>query len=134
MNNIIEKQKSFQDRIKDRIKDSIGELMTDEELSKIVSRATEDIFFKPTEVKDRYHTKTEPPFIYGLIKELLQSEVNKATKEYFLRNKDLLSEQINVIVSDGIGNAVLKSLTRVFQQDIFDLEMRFQNSINNLVK
>ena len=51
----IEKTKSFQERMKDRIKKDIGELMTDDELSAIVERAVNEIFFKPRIVKDGCH-------------------------------------------------------------------------------
>lgn len=38
---------SFEQRMKDRIRESIGELISDEELQKMVHRGVEEVFFKP---------------------------------------------------------------------------------------
>ena len=63
--------KSFEERMKDRIREDIGKLMTDDELSKLVRRATNDIFFKGREVKDGYHTIEEEPLYIKLLKNSL---------------------------------------------------------------
>ncbi len=62
MNDIAE-QKSFEQRMISRIREDIGKLMTDDELSKIVERATEEIFFKETIIEDgSWHKKNITSF------------------------------------------------------------------------
>lgn len=123
--NAITTQKSFQERIKDRIKNSIGELMTDKELSEIVNRAMEEIFFKPTIIQDRYTTKETPPFIHQLLKELLTENVNKAVSEYILNHKEDVQKAIQRVVSVGMGKALMNAISLQFNNDL----MNFQNDI-----
>lgn len=127
MSSELEKQKTFEERMKSRIRDSIGELMTDEELSKIVTKATEEIFFKPIKLQDGYHTKEAPPFIHTIIKELLNDSVRDLTREYFEQNKDAVTETIKVVIKEGLGSAVLTAITSKFQWDL-------QNFGNNLMQ
>ena len=121
---LVEK-KSFEERMKDRIRDSIGELMTDEELSKIVKKATEEIFFKPTTVKEGYHTREEKPFIFDLVKDLLRDSVHIQVKDYFEENKESILERIDKIIKEGLGSAVLNALASKFDMDL----NMFQNNL-----
>ncbi len=126
MSSDLEKQKTFEERMKDRIRDSIGELMTDEELSKIVTKATEEIFFKPTTLHESYHSKEIPPFIHTIIKELLTDSVRDLTREYFEQNKDAVTETIKEIIKEGLGSAVLSAISSKFDWDL-------QNFVNNIL-
>ena len=129
MSTEIERQKTFEERMKIRIRDSIGELMTDEELSKIVHKATEEVFFKPGEIKDGYHTKEVPPFIHIIIKELLEDSVRSEVGKYFSENKEDVSKVIKQIIQDGLGKALMNALDSKFQ---FDLNSFGNNLINTL--
>lgn len=129
MTEIVE-QKSFQERMKDRIKDSIGELMTDDELSKIVSRSMEEIFFKPMTVKDGYHTRQEPPFVHQLLKELLVVEVRKAVSEYIADHKEDVLKNIQETISLGMGQALVNAIKLQFSNDL----LNFQNNLMTTIQ
>ncbi len=129
MSTEIEKQKTFEERMKARIRDSIGELMTDEELSKIVNKATEEVFFKPLELKDGYRTKEVPPFSHNIVKELLTDSVRKEVEKYFSENKEDVSKMVKQIIQDGLGKALMNALDSKFQ---FDLNSFGNNLLNTL--
>ena len=127
MSSDLEKQKTFEERMKSRIRDSIGELMTDEELSRIVIKATEEIFFQPIKLQDGYHTKEIPPFAHTIVKELLTETVRELIKKYFDDNKEGITEVIKEIIKEGLGGAVLSAISSKFDWDL-------QNFGNNLMQ
>lgn len=131
MSTDIEKQKTFEERMKSRIRDSIGELMTDEELSKIVNRVTEEVFFKPIKLGEGYQMKEHPPFIHVIIKELLTDSVRDLIKEYFEQNKTGITETIRQVIKEGLGSAVLSAINNQFQQSMFSFEQNIINQIQN---
>ena len=123
--NDIVKKKTFQERMIDRIREDIGKLMTDEELSKIVKQAMEEIFFKSTEVKDGFSTKRQPPFIHKLIKDLLKDAVYRQVSIFISDNNDLVLKEIKEVITQGMGKALMEALTMQFQNEL----MSFQNNI-----
>ena len=131
MSSELEKQKTFEERMKSRIRDSIGELMTDEELSKIVNRVTEEVFFKPIKLGERYQMKEHPPFIHVIVKELLTDNVKKLVEEYFKNNEIAIIEIIREVIKEGIGSAVLTALNSKFASDMFNFESNLMQTLQN---
>lgn len=127
--NIVE-QKSFQERMKDRIRDDIGKLMTDDELSEIVSRSMEEIFFKPMTLKDGFYTKETPPFVHQLLKELLIVEVRKAVSEYIADHKEDVLKNIQEVISLGMGQVLVNAIKLQFDNDL----MKFQNNLMTTIQ
>ena len=130
MNAIVE-QKSFQERMKDRIRDSIGELMTDKELSEIVHRAMEEIFFKPMKLQDGYHSKEVPPFIHQLLKEILAEDVKKAVSEYIAKHKEDVQKIIKEVITLGMGKALIEAISSQFSRELMSFENNLMNNIQN---
>jgi len=130
MGTIVE-QKNFQERMIDRIRDSIGELMTDEELSKIVHRAMEEIFFKPMELKMGYQTKEVPPFIHQLLKELLADAVRNEVTKYIAENKLIVLKQIQQTISRGMGQALIDAISNRFHCNLMTLQDNLASTIRN---
>lgn len=131
--NEIEPQKSFQERIKDRIKEDIGKLMTDEELSAIVSRSVEDIFFANRRVQRAggfSGYEEAPPFIHELLRELMADNLRKCVDDWMRVNKKEVLKIINDVVERGMVNAV----TRVFEAKFETSMINFMNNVQqNLV-
>ena len=124
MSDVTEK-KTFQERMIDRIREDIGKLMTDEELSKIVKQSMQEIFFKPTEIKDGFHTITQPPFVHKLIKDLLKDAVYREVSIFISDNNELVLKEIKEVISQGMGKALMEALTMQFQSEL----MNFQSNI-----
>lgn len=130
MNAIVE-QKSFQERMKDRIKNSIGELMTDEELSEIVRRAMEEIFFKPIKLQDGYYTKEAPPFVHQLLKEIMLDDVKTAVSKYIDEHKEEVEKTIQDVISLGMGKALVNAISFQFSSELMNFESNLMNNIQN---
>src|SRR6478736_8480675 len=85
VNTAVVKGEDFQTRMFERIKAQMGELMTDEELKKIVDAALQKAFFEPTIIvtnPGHYTEKQTPgPSVFTqLVHDLLQENVKKLTK------------------------------------------------------
>ena len=133
MSNEIVKQKTFEEKMKERIKDSIGELMSNEDLSKIVERAVEEIFFEPIIIKGSYchGDKTEPPFIHSIIKEILTEQVKHETREYIGLHGEEIEKIIKEVVVNGIGNCVIGAFNNNFQNSFINFQQDIIQKIQN---
>lgn len=101
--NEIAKAATFQERVINKLRDDIGSLMTEEELQKLVKEAAERLFFRPTEVKDRWGTVTshEPAEFMKICKELLAPRVREAAAEYMKAHPEIIEEVVRKIVAEG---------------------------------
>jgi len=131
MANEIVVSQSFEEKMKARIKESIGELITDKELSELVHRSVDEIFFKPTKIKDGFNYKEGPSLLNGLIKERLTPQVEKEIKQYINSHPKEVIKAIKEVVTLGIGKALLEALHLQFQNALFDLQHNIENTIVN---
>ena len=127
MANEIVVSQSFEEKMKARIKESIGELITDKELSELVHRSVDEVFFKPTKIKDGFNYKEGPSLLNGLIKELLTPRVDKAITQYIKEHPKEVNKAIKETLSLGLGTATMHALNSQFQNEMF----RFQSDIEN---
>lgn len=132
MSDVVVSKQTFQDRMKERIRSNIGELMTDEELSKIVETSVKAVFFESTEYQDGYHTRTRPPFIYDLVKELLEDTVRIQVSLYITEHEVECMEVVKKVVSDGVGQALLGAITNIFQNNMHILQNNITESLQNM--
>lgn len=131
MSNEVVIQQNFQERMMERIRGSIGELMTEEELKKIVEKAVNQIFFEGTTVKvDNWHNKTEPPFIHKLVKDLLEAQVKVAVQNYMVENKDTFRKIIQKIIQEGMGVAVFKAFENTFSSTLSSFQYNIEQKFN----
>lgn len=126
--------KTFEERMIDKVKENVGELMTNEELGKIVEKSMHKIFFEETIIKNNYGTitHTEDPFIFPVIKELLNKQVEDHVKKYFKDNNDKILLLVDEVVKDGLGKAILGSIDALFSNAMFNLRNDIQNKLQNL--
>ena len=133
MGNEVTQSKSFEDRMRDRIKESIGDLITDEELSRLVNRGLEDVFFKPTTIKvDTWNTKAGPSLIHGLVKEVMSDRVREAVELYVRDHQEDVMAAVSKVVSEGAGAAVMSAVGAMFQSQMWTLQNNIGQQIQNL--
>jgi len=129
--NEITKQESFEDKMKARIKESIGELITDEELSKLIKKGIEDAYFQPRTYKDGYHTKTMDPLMHEVIKAELGPKVDAAVREWVKLNPEIVHKVLQDTLSAGIGKAVMQSFENMLSQSFFNFQQQIENMLIN---
>jgi len=113
------------------VKDSIGDLISDEDLSKIVERGIEEAFFKEGRNTSSYHAKSSPPLAQQMVEDILAEKVEKAVSAYVKKNAESINELIKTVVENGLGDAFLRSLTSKFQNDLYQLQSNIEQRLMN---
>lgn len=131
MTNEIVVPQTFEDKMKKRIKESIGELITDEELGKLVRKSVDQVFFEPTKIKVGWDTKEGPSLLNGLIKELLTPQVKEAIQLYTNDHPEEIIKAVKETLSVGMGGALLNAFNSQFQGQLFTLQSNIENMMAN---
>lgn len=129
--------KTFEERMKERIRDSIGDLISDEDLSKMVDRSLEEVFFKERANPKRtsYYNSGEPdtlpPLLHDIVKTAMTEQVSEAVKEYIANNRDQVDASIKTVLEQGMGNALISALNGVFSTQLASLQVNLANQFNS---
>lgn len=105
MTNEVATNLTFEQRIFERIRGSLGELMSDEDLKRLVEAAMQKAFHEPRTVSiDRWGDKKHaPPLITEAVNAFLASRANGAIQAWLEQNPDV----IGAVVKDAIAKGVL---------------------------
>ena len=122
----------FENKIIEKIKENIGELMTNEDLSRIVHRAVEETFFKPVILKKGYHEVEKPPVIHQILEKLLYDSVSSSVHEYIKENNEVVNNLIKETLSKGFGTMLINSFSMMFQNELFDFRNQIEQKFKNL--
>jgi len=123
---------SFEQKMKDRIKDSIGELITDDELTALVISGINEAFFKPTKIQTQgwnSTTKEGPCLMTSILTDLLNEQVKVAAEQWIVDNQDMLTDMLEGVVKDGVGKAALGALDGYFKNQLLDFQINMQNQL-----
>lgn len=105
--NEVATSRSFQEKMFERIRDQMGNLLTDDDLKRIVEASVEKAFFEPFKGHDGWReTQNESVFI-KLVRNELESRVGKAIDNYLKEHGDIISKAINEALSKGIYRLVV---------------------------
>lgn len=129
----IVQQKSFQARMKERIRDSIGELLTDEELKKMIDRTMEEVFFSSREVDDgRWNKKTIPPMMHTIVEKLVSSRVEQEVKTYMEVHHGRILQLIRDALEQQLAESIINGFARVFQSPMQELAFSMEETVKRL--
>lgn len=145
MTNSVSTQLSFQDRLKSKIQESMGDLMTDEDLAKIVEQGIQSTFFErrpnPRYANASYHEQrnmeaTIPPLIETILKDVLGTKmealVAAEVDKWFVANEDKIQTAVQETVTLGAGGAMLKTINHHFQQPMQNLSINVDQMVQSL--
>lgn len=138
MTNAVTTPISFEDKLKTRIKESIGELVSDEDLKKLVDRGLEETFFqlRPNPAKGYYSSSGVPdklpPLLQEILKESLQPIVTKCVNEYISNHKEDVLKEVNNVINLGMGEALVKAITSQFSSQMLLFQSNIQNQLNGM--
>jgi hypothetical protein len=121
--------KSFEDKLKERIRESIGELVTDEDLSRIVQAGVHEALFKPRVVERKnssgYYSAsqfdTKPPFIVEVVMDLLKQDIRSAVEKWFAENPNSIKEIVDHCFRDGLVQILSTSIDEKFRSAQFGI-------------
>lgn len=133
----IVQSKTFEERMKERIRDSIGDLISDEDLGKMVDRSLEEVFFKeranPARNAYGYNSSEPimiPPLLHEIVKSVLTEQVTEAVKEYIGNNREQVDATIKTVLEQGMGNALVSALNGLFSSQLASLQVNLANQFN----
>lgn len=120
---------SFEDKLKARIKDQIGELMSDEDLKKLVHGSMNTIFFaKRTNPKySAYgYGQSEPPelepLLHEIVKEVLKPSVTAAVNAWVKEHPEDVAKAVTDVMTQGVGAALVSAVSTMFHGDLLSLQ------------
>lgn len=125
----IQQQVSFEERMMGRIRESIGDLMTDDDLKKIVERGVHKAFFEPTKRTDGYRTIEEDPKILSVLRGLLIERVRGAVDDWVTRNP----EKVETILADMMREGLARIILQQFESKFSTATFQFQNEVQRIL-
>jgi hypothetical protein len=126
--------KSFEERMMNMMKENVGTLFTPDDLKKIVEKGIEKMFFekRTTTSAYSYREETKNSLSEELIIRFMQDQVRIAVGGYIRDNPEKILVLINKLMSEGMGNFILKSLETFFQQSFLQFGDSIKQQIQNM--
>lgn len=106
----VQVSQTFEQKVRDRVREQIGELLSDEDLSKIVQAGLKDAFFEPRRVDGDRYGATKEPLIHEIIRPLLEKRVREQVDAWFEANKTEIGVTVSRLLEMGVGNAVIQAI------------------------
>ena len=125
---------TFEAKMKTRIRDSIGDLISDEELSKLIIGEISKVFLEDRKVPatNLYGSNTyKESLVHEIVKELLTENVTKIIKQYVHANNDKIEIKIKEVFEQNIGELMIKSIGLIFRSDMLTVESNILNKLRN---
>lgn len=107
--NDVTTSKTFQERMFDRVRDQMGDLLTDEDLKKIVDTAMHKAFFEERNTGG-YNNTVKPAVFVEMIENEMKSKVNTALSNWLKENPEIVEAAITKMINDGLYKCVLSAL------------------------
>jgi hypothetical protein len=123
--------KTFEEKMRDRIRESIGDLMSNEDLKKLLDRAVEENFFKEKVVMSEWgrEQSRKPALLIGLVKELLAERMNEVIKQWLADNEEQVKKTLDEVVKMGVGGAYIAALNSQFSSQLLSLQIGLEQQI-----
>ena len=106
MSNIAE-AKNFQERMFERIREQMGDLLSEEELKKIVDTSIHKAFFEQTVTADGYgRTTTSDPHFVKLMRSLMEDNIKAMMEAWIAENQEVFDKAIQDAIAQGMYGLV----------------------------
>lgn len=126
-------QEQFEANIQDRLRSDIGELLPDDVLSGLVSKAINDLFFKDVVVNSgSYSTRTEPSWFRKEVEYQMRTRIKDALDKYFETNEDKINEIIQSRMQEHAGTLFALFLSGKAHQAGMTFESQIMELKNDL--
>jgi hypothetical protein len=131
----VEVSMSFEDRMKLRIKEGIGDLLSDEEVKKLIDRGMEEVFLKPQSIPDPrgYSNPTiKPCILHEIVKDALLPIVTQIVKEYIAEHKEEVEATVKTALQNGVGGCMLTAMNSIFQGAMYNFQSQIVQQVQNM--
>lgn len=116
MNEVITTPQTFEQKMMDRIRDSISDLISDEDLKRIVERGIEKAMFEPKVIlgQGSWNNRTEDSLVDKAVRQYLNERVQEAVNKWLAEHPDRMQKAVDDAVKAGIAGCVASSLDSRF--------------------
>lgn len=121
--------KSFEEKMKERLRDSFGELLSDEDLKKIIEKGIKDTFFTTKTDNSGYRSVTIEPFINTFLQEHLMGLVKEEVKLFFSNHKEEMSKHIEAALSKGIWDLFVNGFNQNFSNAFYQFGEQIRSQL-----
>jgi hypothetical protein len=133
MNTELTTPKTFEEKMRDRIRESIGDLMSDADLKKLLDRAVEENFFTEKIITNSWgcEESRKPALLQGLVKELLHERMDAVISQWLKDNEAVVNQAVADVVKMGVGGALVASLNHQFQMQLSNFQMNVEQQLRS---
>lgn len=112
MSTEVTKPPSFEEVIINKLRKDIGDLMPDEVLKDVISKATHHIFFDPVKTPRSYggYDTEAYSWLEKTCRDLLEKRMNAALQVYMAQNPDVVKKAVDDALAGGIVAAIGRAL------------------------
>ena len=97
-----------------RIRESIGDLMTDEDLKKILEKGVEKALFTSSVRGDSWRQETVPCLVDRVVSKHLNSRMAEAVDTWITDNPDKLQRAVENAIKAGVAKCLMDTLDGKF--------------------
>jgi hypothetical protein len=112
---------SFQERMFAKIRDQMGDLMTDDDLKKLVDVAMKKAFFEDRRTGEGYHSTVKPPLFVELIEKQLREEVSRVVAQWVAEHPEDVTKAIDAALAKGIFGLVVQHFESKTSMPLYQL-------------
>lgn len=133
MSTTIELSKSFDEKIRDRVKEGIGDLLTDEDVKKIVLKIMNEVFAERGETKDGYGNikKDGPMLLHTLVKDEMSSVIKEVLRTYLSEHSEILKEVIQLVLKRNVVSMISGVFNGLLQNEFNNLRSSIITTLTN---
>jgi hypothetical protein len=125
MNTAVVETKSFEERMFDRIKENMGDLMTSEELKKILETAMERAFFQSVVIKSNSWgggDSVKEPYIVSMVRKEMEPMVREAVRNYLKEHEAQVLKTIDETIAKGFFDLVKQHMEQAINQPMWQFK------------
>lgn len=122
---------TFQEKIAERVKDGIGDLLTDEDIAKLIAGSLHDMFFQKRRVPERYGSgyTDGDPLVFDILRPALKAQIDIAIAAWLKDNNDKVYAMIQTIIDQGIIDSFTRALESRMGQAFWDMGERMKQGL-----
>ena len=132
MSNELTTKLTFEQKLEQRIRESIGDLMADEDLTKLVNRAVEKLFFEPRKVSNGYREELHPSWLEDTVKTLVGDKMLEAVKAYVAEHQDEVQRLVRETLEVQAGALVMAAMNNMFSQMLDPIRQQIYSQVYSM--
>lgn len=111
--------KDFQTSMFERIRDQMGDLLTEEDMRRLIEQAVQKAFFEERIERKIYGSDVRHPAAFvEMVRDASKPMIQAAVDKWVAENKDKLAEKIDAIVRDGVAGVLVSHINSRFQEPL----------------